>query len=75
MLLPASKVTAGTKYWVVIVSFSGMLKCRDNVGSTALTSETSKSTALTSLPSTYLVDRYRVCHRPAVGLWGGVLNG
>jgi PKD repeat protein len=51
--MPATKVTAGTKYWVAILSTSGALKFRDKVGSVAQPSETSTSTALTSLPSTW----------------------
>ncbi|MGF1613957.1 MAG: LamG-like jellyroll fold domain-containing protein, partial [Gammaproteobacteria bacterium] len=53
ILLPATAVTAGTKYWVAILSRSGLLKFRAQVGSTPQPSETSKSTALTSLPSTW----------------------
>lgn len=46
VLLPATAVSAGTKYWVAILSSSGMLKFRDKVGSTAQPSETSTSTTL-----------------------------
>jgi PKD repeat protein len=53
VLLPTTSVTAGTKYWIAILSTSGMLKFRDKVGSIAQPSETSKSTSLTSLPSTW----------------------
>ncbi len=52
VLLPATKVNAGTKYWTAILSTSGALKFRDKVGSIAQPSETS-STALTRLPSTW----------------------
>lgn len=53
VLLPATKVTAGTKYWVAILSTSGTLKFRDRVGTTAQPSETSLRTSLTALPSTW----------------------
>jgi PKD repeat protein len=53
VLLPATKVTAGMKYWIAILSTSGTLKFRDKVGSIARPSETSLSTSLTSLPSTW----------------------
>ncbi len=53
VLLPATKVTAGTKYWIAILSTSGTLKFRGRVGSTAQPSETSLSTSLTSLPRTW----------------------
>ena len=51
--LPATNVTAGTKYWIAILSASGELKFRDKVGSASLNSETSKSASLTSLPTTW----------------------
>lgn len=53
VLLPATKVTAGTKYWIAILSPSGELKFRDKAGSAAQPSETSKRASLTSLPSTW----------------------
>ena len=53
VLLPATQVTAGTKYWIAILSPSGELKFRDKVGGAAQPSETSKRTSLTSLPSTW----------------------
>ena len=51
--LPATQVTAGARYWVAILSPSGQLKFRSRAGSIAQPSETSKSTRLTSLPSTW----------------------
>ena len=53
VLLPATTVSAGTTYWVAILSPNGMLKFRDKAGSTAQPSETSASTTLTTLPSTW----------------------
>lgn len=53
--LPTTAVTANTTYWVAILSPKGKgdLKFRDKVGSTVLPSETSKTTTLTTLPSTW----------------------
>ena len=53
VLLPATKVNAGTTYWITILSPSGMLKFRDKVGSTARPSETSSATTLTTLPTAW----------------------
>jgi len=53
VLLPAIAVNAGTTYWVAILSPNGMLKFYDKVGSTARPSETSSTTTLTTLPSTW----------------------
>lgn len=51
--LPTTSVAAGSKYWIAILSPSGVLKFRDNVDSAAQPSETSAQTTLTSLPSTW----------------------
>jgi PKD repeat protein len=51
--LPATAVTAGTPYWIAILSPNGVLKFRDKVGSTAGPGETSASTSLTTLPSNW----------------------
>ena len=53
VLLPATPITAGTRYWVAIVSTNGLLKFRDKAGNAAQPSETSQSTTLTALPSTW----------------------
>ncbi len=54
VLLPATAITAGTKYWVAILSPNGVLTFRDKVGTVAQPSETSMSTILTTLPSTWV---------------------
>ncbi len=72
VLLPATAVTAGTTYWIAILSPNGMLKFRDKVGSMAQPSETSKSTT-PHHAAEHLDDRHHLFRRPAVGVWGGVL--
>ncbi|MEI2771042.1 MAG: PKD domain-containing protein [Candidatus Competibacter sp.] len=52
--LPATKISAGTTYWVAILSLNGTLKFSDKVGSVATPSETSRTTTLTTLPSTWI---------------------
>jgi hypothetical protein len=47
------RVTAGTKYWIAILSPNGVLKFRDGGGFTGGLSETSAKITLTTLPSTW----------------------
>ena len=51
--LPPVKITAGTKYWIAILSPNGVLKFRDGGGFTGGLSEASAQTTLTTLPSTW----------------------
>ncbi|MCI0399804.1 MAG: LamG domain-containing protein, partial [Gammaproteobacteria bacterium] len=52
--LPAISVTAGTRYWIAILSANtGTLWFRDAAAATAQPSETSSQTTLTTLPSTW----------------------
>jgi outer membrane protein assembly factor BamB len=53
LTVPAASVTSGTGYWIAILSpaGSGRLTFRDRVGGG--TAETSKSTTLTTLPTTW----------------------
>jgi hypothetical protein len=50
VVLPATAVTAGTKYWIAILSPSGMLYLPSKADSTVLR-QTSASSTLTTLPS------------------------
>ncbi|MFZ4536438.1 MAG: PKD domain-containing protein [Propionivibrio sp.] len=51
--MPATAVTAGTRYWIAILSPNGSLKFRGKMGSTAGLGEMSASTTLTTLPSSW----------------------
>ena len=53
VLLPPVRITAGTKYWIAILSPNGVLKFRDGGGFTAGLSEASAQKTLTTLPSTW----------------------
>lgn len=53
ILLPATSVTAGSTYWIAILSPTGVLQFRDKVGGAAQPCETSAQTTLTTLPSTW----------------------
>ncbi|MCI0590544.1 MAG: fibronectin type III, partial [Gammaproteobacteria bacterium] len=54
VVLPAISVTAGTQYWIAILSAkTGTLRFRDAAAVTSQPSETSKQTTLTTLPSTW----------------------
>jgi PKD repeat protein len=51
--LPATAVTAGTTYWIAILSPGGDLQVSDRVGGGTQPSETSPATTGTKLPSTW----------------------
>lgn len=51
--LPATAVTAGTTYWIAILSPGGNLQVSDRVGSGTQPSETSPATTSTTLPATW----------------------
>ena len=53
VLLPPVRITAGTKYWIAILSPNGVLKFRDGGGFTGGLSEASAQKTLTTLPSTW----------------------
>jgi PKD repeat protein len=53
VLLPPVRITAGTKYWIAILSPNGVLKFRDGGGFTSGLSEASAQKTLTTLPSTW----------------------
>jgi PKD repeat protein len=53
VLLPPVRITAGTKYWIAILSPNGVLKFRDGGGFTGGLSEASAQNTLTTLPSTW----------------------
>jgi hypothetical protein len=53
--LPAKAVKAGSTYWIAILSPSGVLQFRDQVGG-GRACETSVQSTLTSLPSTWTTD-------------------
>jgi PKD repeat protein len=53
VLLPPVRITAGTKYWIAILSPNGVFKFRDGGGFTAGLSEASAQNTLTKLPSTW----------------------
>ena len=53
VLLPPVRITAGTKYWIAILSPNGVLKFRDGGGFTGGLSEVSAQNTLTKLPSTW----------------------
>jgi len=56
--LPPVSITAGSKYWVAILSPSGMLTFRDSGTSVGGLSETSSQSTLTKLPSTWTTGTY-----------------
>lgn len=51
--LPATAVTAGTTYWIAILSPGGSLQISDRVGGGTQPSETSPATTSATLPSTW----------------------
>ena len=51
--LPPVRATAGTKYWIAILSPNGVLKFRDGGAFTGELSEASAQNTLTTLPSTW----------------------
>jgi PKD repeat protein len=51
--LAAKPLTAGSKYWIAILSPSGVLQFRDNMGEASRPSETSAQSTLKSLPTTW----------------------
>ena len=56
--LPPVSITAGSKYWVAILSPSGMLTFRDSGTSVGGLSETSSQSTLSELPSTWTTGTY-----------------
>ena len=56
--LPPVSITAGSKYWVAILSPSGMLTFRDSGTWVGGLSETSSQSTLTKLPSTWTTGTY-----------------
>ncbi|MGH9891989.1 MAG: LamG-like jellyroll fold domain-containing protein, partial [bacterium] len=56
--LPPVSITAGSKYWIAILSPSGMLTFRDSGTSVGGLSETSSRSTLTKLPSTWTTGTY-----------------
>ena len=56
--LPPVSITAGSEYWVAILSPSGMLTFRDNGTWVGGLSETSSQSTLTKLPSTWTTGTY-----------------
>jgi hypothetical protein len=51
--LPATSITAGSTYWIAILSPSGVLQFSDMVGGAGSSCETSAQSTLTILPSTW----------------------
>ena len=68
VLLPPVRITAGTKYWIAILSPNGVLKFRDGGGFTSGLSEASAQKTLTTLPSTWTSGPAGT-GRPAIGVW------
>ena len=56
--LPPVSITAGSKYWVAILSPSGMLTFRDSGTSVGGLSKTSSQSTLSELPSTWTTGTY-----------------
>jgi hypothetical protein len=73
--VPAASVTAGTKYWIVLLSpqGSGQLKFRDKAGTTGL-AEASLQTTLAALPQTWSSGA-RYTDGPLSGYAAGTLGG
>ena len=53
--LPPVSITAGSEYWVAILSPSGMLTFRDSGTWVGGLSETSSQSTLSELPSTWIM--------------------
>lgn len=67
---PATAVTAGTKYWIAILSPNGMLKFRDRLVARRSPAKPVAQTTLTSLSNTWTTGTV-LSERPLVGYGAG----
>ncbi len=71
VLLSATSITAGTTYWIAILSPGGNLQVSDRVGGGTQPSETGPATASTTLPTTWWTSGTPSYDGPLAGFGAG----